>query len=233
MHFAWAFLLLLTSKLELKPLFMKKTLGIFVILTFIHLTTFCQEAKVISDCTIEFDISVEDAKADPQVVKAMDGSSRIVYIRGSKSRSDLVTPAFKQTVIYDEKTDSAVILRELGATKYISYLNKAKRAEKNKKFDGIQFSNTNERKTILNYDCEKVVAKLQDGSTYNVYFTRSVVPSTREYEQQFRDLPGLVLDYEAQTEDGKTKVKYTASKITLVPVPGAKFDIPKTGYRVL
>lgn len=195
--------------------------------------TFAQEAKLISDCTVEFTVSVEDANADPQIIKAMEGSTRIVYIHGSKSRSDLITPAFLQTIIYDTKTDSTIILRELGATKYISYLNKAKRTEQNRKYDGIEFNNTNERKTILGYNCEKVIAKLPDGSAYNVYFTRSITPSNKEYEYQFRDLPGFVLEYEAQSENGKTKVKYTASKITLVPVPVAKFDIPKNGYRVL
>ena len=28
-------------------------------------------------------------------------------------------------------------------------------------------------------------------------------------------------------------VKYAASKITLTPVPNAKFDVPKSGYRIL
>lgn len=212
---------------------MKFLIAFLLIATVGFKETFAQEAKLISDCTVEFTVSVEDANADPQIIKAMEGSTRIVYIHGSKSRSDLITPAFLQTIIYDTKTDSTIILRELGATKYISYLNKAKRTEQNRKYDGIQFNNTNERKTILGYNCEKVIAKLPDGSAYNVYFTRSITPSNKEYEYQFRDLPGFVLEYEAQSENGKTKVKYTASKITLVPVPVAKFDIPKNGYRVL
>jgi hypothetical protein len=54
-----------------------------------------------------------------------------------------------------------------------------------------------------------------------------------QYEYQFKDLPGFVLEYEALTEDGKSKINYSATKITLVPVPVAKFDLPKTGYRVL
>lgn len=212
---------------------MKRAIGLFLFSTLIHFTGYCQESKLISDCTVVFDVSVEDAKADPQIVKSMGASTRTVYIKGSKSRSDLITPAFRQTVIYDTKTDSTIVLRELGATKYISYLNGSKRRESNKKYEGIEFINTNERKTILGYECEKVVAKLQDGSTYNVFLTRAITPSNKEYEYQFKDLTGFVLEYEAQSDDGKTKVKYAASKITLVPVPSAKFDIPKTGYRVL
>ena len=105
--------------------------------------------------------------------------------------------------------------------------------EKNKKYEGIQFVNTNEKKTILGYECNKVIAKLTDGSAYDVYYTTSIIPSTTGFEYQFRELPGFVLEYETELDRGKTKVRFTASKITLIPVPVAKFDVPKTGYRVL
>lgn len=193
-----------------------------------------QNAKIISDCTVWFDVSIEDdAKADAQIIKSMSGATKVVYIKGSKSRSDLITPGFKQTTLTDAKSDTAVILRELGNTKYISYLYGSKRRDQTKKYAGIQFNDTGEKKTILGFDCGKVVAKLADGSTYNVFYTTSITPSNNQYEYQFRDLPGFVLEYEAESTDGKTKIKYSASKITLLPVPVAMFDLPKSGYRVL
>ncbi len=81
--------------------------------------------------------------------------------------------------------------------------------------------------------CKKVVAKLTNGSAYNVFYTPSITTSNKQYEYQFKDLPGLVLEYEEESEDGKTKIKYSATKMTLVPVPAAKFDLPKSGYRIL
>jgi GLPGLI family protein len=192
-----------------------------------------QEAKVVSDCTVLFEVSVEDEKADPKIAKAMAGSTKVLYLKGSKSRSDLITPGFKQTTLFDSKTDSTVILRELGNSRYITYLNETKKSQQNKKYAGIQFTNTTEKKTILGYECNKVVAKLGDGSTFNVYYTPSITPANKEYEYQFKDLPGFVLEYEEESENGKTKIKYSATKITLVPVPIAKFDLPKSGYRVL
>jgi hypothetical protein len=77
------------------------------------------------------------------------------------------------------------------------------------------------------------VAKLKDGSNFNVYYAPSIIPSNKEYEYQFKDLPGFVLEYETQTEDGKTKISYVASKIILTPVPESKFEVPKSGYRIL
>lgn len=212
---------------------MKKALRIFILNCFIVSSSFAQESKIISDCTVYYNVSVEDAKADPALAKTVSATSKIVYIKGTKSRSDLETPNFKQVMIYDSKNDSTVILRELGSSKYISYLDANTKKEKNKKYEGLQFINTNEKKTILGYECNKVVAKLTDGSTYDVYYTKSIIPSTTGYEYQFRELPGFVLEYETEFERGKTKVKFTASKITLIPVPVAKFDIPKAGYRVL
>ena len=133
----------------------------------------------------------------------------------------------------DAKSDSIIIIRELGSTKYISYLNESKKKEQNKKYEGIKFHNTNDKKTILGYSCNKVIAKLPDGSTYNVFYTSSITPTNKQYEYQFKDLPGFVLQYEEESEDGKTKIKYSAIKISLDPVPDAKFDLPKSGYRIL
>jgi len=208
----------------------------FIIIAFIFLWNYnsnAQQAKIVSDCTVSYEVVVQDAKADPQVIKSMAGATKIVYIKGSKSRSDLVTAGFKQTTLTDTKSDTTIILRELGNAKYLSYLNQSKRKEQNKKYEGIQFSATNDRKTILGYDCRKVVAKLTDGSTYNVFYAPSVTPSNKEYEYQFGDLPGFVLEYESESVDGKTKIKYSATKISLDPVPAGVFDLPKSGYRVL
>ncbi len=205
----------------------------FLTSTVIAFNLSAQEPKIISEVSVVYDLTIEDANADANTIKSMTGASKMLYLKGSKVRTDLVTPSFKQTFISDSKSDSTVILRELGNNKYLSYLDSRKMGEKNKKYEGISFQNTNDTKTILGYDCKKVVAKLKDGSQYNIYYAPSIVPSNREFEYQFKDLPGFALEYEAQSEDGKTKVKYTATKITLTPVPIAMFDIPKSGYRVL
>lgn len=212
----------------------KRLLPIFLITVIVSLKGFSQQQpQIIADCTIYYNVTVQDPKADPAVIKSMAATAKTLYIKGAKSRTDLETPSFKQAVIYDSKTDSSVILRELGNNKYISYLNGNQRKEKNKKYEGIKFTKTDEKKTILGYECNKVVASLTDGSSYDVFYTTAVVPSVNDYEYQFRDLPGLVLEYEANFERDNAKVIFTASKITLVPVPVAKFDIPKAGYRVL
>ncbi len=212
---------------------MKYFFPIFIFLITSDHFGFAQNPKIISDCTVVYDVSVDDSKADPKVVKAMSGATKVLYVKGSKTRSELISSNFMQTIIYDNKTDSTIILRDFGNTSYISFLDLEKRKEKNKKFEGVRFSNSDETKTILGYMCNKVTSKLKDGSSYSIYYAPSIIPSNRGYEYQFKDLPGFALEYEVETEDGKSRIKYTATKMTLTPVASTKFDVPKSGYRVL
>jgi GLPGLI family protein len=211
---------------------MKKFITI-IIVSFFTTLGFAQDQRVVSECTLEYALSVVDPNADPLVVKSMAETSKILYVKGTKARTDLISPSFIQTSIYNSKSDSTVILREIGKVKYITYLDAKKRNEKNQKYEGIKFNITSETKTILGYDCKKAIAILQDGTSYNVFYAPAIIPSTREVEYQFKDLPGFALEYETQSEDGKTRVTYSATKISLLPVPIAKFDIPQSGYRVL
>lgn len=212
---------------------MKKSLLVLSYIFIISFTVIAQDQRILSECTVSYELSVEDAKASADVIKSLSATTKTVYIKGGKTRSDLSSPSFLQSTFYDSKSDSIVVLRELGNVRYISFLNEKKRAEQNKKFEGITFTSTNESKTILGYACKKTVAKLQDGSSFNVFYAPSIEPSNRGFDYQFKNIDGFVLEYEAQSEDGKTRIKYTANKITLTPVPVAKFDLPKTGYRVL
>lgn len=204
-----------------------------IALLFITLQVSAQPAKVISECTVVYELSVEESKADTELKNSMNGATKTLFIKGSKIRSDLNSSNYTQTTFSDSKSDTTVVLRELGKAKYMSYLSQQKKDEQNKKFNGIVFNKTGETKTILGYECMKVVARLKDGSAYNVYYAPSIMPSNNEYEYQFKDIPGFVLEYETESEDGKMKIKYTATKISLTPVPASKFDLPKSGYRIL
>lgn len=217
-----------SKKVEMKNIY---TLLAFIFLGSINVNA--QDAKTISDCTVTYDLTIQDAKADPTLIKMMTGATKVLYIKGTKTRSDLVANGFKQTTLFDSKNDSTVVLRESGNSKFISYLDGTKRKQINKKFDGVKFTNTSDKKTILGYECKKVIATLADGSTYNVFYTPGITTINSTYEYQFKDIGGLVLEYEALTEDGKTRVNYSASKISLIPVPVSIFEVPKSGYRVL
>ena len=73
---------------------------------------------------------------------------------------------------------------------------------------------------------------MNDGSHFVVYFTADINASATENPYQFKDIPGLILEYESGTGEGKN-IEFIATDINFSPVPAAKFAIPTTDYRIL
>lgn len=191
------------------------------------------QTRVVAECTVSYSISVDNATGlDKEAVELLKSSSKTVYIKGNDSRVDLMSSSFLQTMIFDKTTGNAVILRELGANKFMTKLESKAWIAQNSKYNGMTVSYENETKNILGYDCKKAVLKLQNGTSFSVYYATAITPSVKEFEFQFKDIPGFVLEYEAQ-EGGAQKITYKATKINLNPVQASKFDIPTSGYRLL
>ena len=136
-----------------------------------------------------------------------------------------------EATIYNAATGSGVILKDYSGQKLMITLTPQEWEKNNKKYDGITFENTGETLDIAGFNCKKAIAKLKDGSTFTVYYTTDVNVANKNYDYQFKTLPGLAVQYEMQ--NGKMKFKFTLSKIDYTPVPASKFEIPKSGYRVL
>ena len=193
-----------------------------------------QQQRVVAECTVTYSISPEDDGTDKEVAESLKATSKTVYIKANDSRTDLVSPTFKQSVIYNKATGAAVILREFGNNKFLTRMDDARWIKENNRYEGltVQLGTSTETKPILGYECRKASIQLKDGSSFTVYYATNIVPSVKEFEYQFRDIPGFVLEYEAQEAEGK-KIRYTATKINLSPVQASKFDIPASGYRLL
>ncbi|RXK81340.1 hypothetical protein [Filimonas effusa] len=184
-----------------------------------------QNPKVVADCTVSFDVIIDGASKSP--------STKTLYIRGVETRTDLVNSNFVQTTFYNSKTETAVILREIGGNKYMTTLSAEQWKAQNKRYEGMEVVLTDESKTILGYYCKKAQLKLKDGSTLNVYYATGITPSASENNYQFKGVPGFPLEYETAGENGKGNVKFTATRINLNPVPASRFEIPQSGYRIL
>lgn len=196
------------------------------------ITAATAQQRVVAECTVSFSITVEDSVQDNDVAESLRSSTKTVYIKANNSRADLVSPAFRQSLIYDKGTASAVILREFGNNKLMTKLDKAKWMAANAMYEGMTIAYSNETKTILGYECRKAVLQLKDGTAYTLYYATNIVPSVKEFQYQFKDIPGFVLEYES-TESSKKRIKYTATKMNTSPVPVSKFEIPTSGYRLL
>jgi GLPGLI family protein len=185
----------------------------------------CAQKKV-SELTLVYDYSVITGDAKP------DGSGTAaytVYLKGSKSRSEMINSLFSSTTIFDANTSTAVILKEVSGQKLLIRLTPDNWQERNKLYEGMVFKNTSETRDIAGYKCIKAVAQSKTGATITVYYTRDVIPDNKAYDPYFKDLDGLPLEYELAS--GEVKIRYKISKINFNPVPASRFDIPKSGYR--
>ena len=217
--------------LDLKINCMKKIITLFGMFFFAMVSINAQQ-RMVAECTVTYSITADASTNDKETVESLKGSFKTVYIKANQSRVDLSSPAFSQSLFYDKNTGSATIIREIGNNKFMSKLDNAKWKAENKKFDGLVVTNSIETKTILGYECKKAVLQLKDGNSFTIYYATNILPSVKEFEYQFKDVPGFVLEYEAQELGGK-KIKYMATKINLNPVLASKFEIPTSGYRML
>ena len=209
---------------------MNKIITILV-LSFLGAVSAFSQRKV-SELMLSYDTQISTGSNEPKMADAFDGAVTTVYIKGPLSRSEMTSALFSSTTIHDAKAGTAVALREVSGQKLLIRMTAANWKEKNKKYEGIIFTNTSETKVIAGYKCVKAEAKLADGTVFAVYYTTELVPENREYENMmFKNLEGLPLEWELA--QGKLKIKYTLSKINMNPIPVSRFDIPKSGYREL
>lgn len=200
-------------------------LAVLSILTFSNL--FAQ--KVLSEGMIQYDISVQTGSNQAKMADAFDGALGMVYIKGSQSRTELKSAIGNSVTIYDSKAGNGVVIREFGSQKLLIRMNAKNWADKNKKYAGMTFTKTGKTKQIAGFNCEEASAKMTDGTTFTVFYTTELMMENKEYEAQFKNLPGVPLEYESVM--GSLRVKYTANKVSFDPVPVQRFEIPTSGYR--
>ncbi len=188
--------------------------------------------KTISEGTIVYDMAIQSGNTAPQKGDALDGASTTVYLKGSSSRTDMISPLGNEANIHDAKSGKAVILKEFSGQKLMITLTREDWKTKNKLYNNIKFDlKDDETKTIAGFICKKAIAEMTDGRSFIVYYAPELAVANKEYDPTFSNLPGLAMEYEI--ESGKMKIKYTLSKISFDPVLVSKFDFPKSGYRVM
>lgn len=203
---------------------------LFVFLAFFYAPDLSAQ-KRITEGTISYDIVVSTGDSKPSLAAMFDGATSIVYIKGFMSRSEMVSSLGIQSTIVDGKTGNVTVLKEYGEQKYMINMTPANWKDANKKYNGITFTYADEYKTIAGYQCQKAIGKLADGTVFTVFFTKDLTADNRDFEYAYKTLPGLAMQYE--TIVGGLTVTYTVAKINFNVVPVAKFELPKSGFRVM
>ncbi len=205
----------------------KIVLGIITLVTSFGL----QAQKKLTEATISYDIIINTNNSKPQAADLLDGATSVIYLKGNSSRSEMISSLGTQATVIDGKTGDVTILKNYGDQKYMIRLTPDNWKESNKKYEGVVFTYFNEYDSIAGYKCQKAIGKLQNNTTFTVYFTKELVPVNKDFEYINKNLPGLAMKYEAV--QGERIVTYTVSSINFNPVLQSKFDLPTSGYRVM
>lgn len=204
---------------------------LIIVLFFGFISNNASAQKALNEGTLVYNMSVETGSGEPKIADMFDGATTTIFLKGNKSRTELVSSLGSEATIYDASNGTGVILKDYSGQKLMITLTAANWAQNNSKYEGIVFENTGESQKIAGFNCKKATAKLKNGTSFIVYYTTDVNLANKSYDAQFKTLPGLPVQYEMET--GKMKLKFTLASINYNPVPASKFEIPTSGYRVL
>lgn len=204
---------------------------LIIVLFFGFISYSASAQKILNEGTLVYNMSVETGSGEPKIADMFDGATTTIFLKGNKSRTELVSSLGSEATIYDASNGTGVILKDYSGQKLMITLTAANWAQNNSKYEGIVFENTGESQKIAGFNCKKATAKLKNGTSFIVYYTTDVNLANKSYDAQFKTLPGLPVQYEMET--GKMKLKFTLASINYNPVPASKFEIPTSGYRVL
>ncbi len=186
--------------------------------------------KQVNEVTLNYKISIESS-GKTQVGSNLDGASYTVYIKGGESRSEMLSSLGAESNLYDSKSGKGFILKEYSGQKLMITLTRDNWAQKNQYFQSMNFNIDNVEQTIAGFKCKKATAKTNDGKTVVVYYMPDITTANKDYNNAFKQLPGIPVQYEL--ESGKLKFTYTLTGISYDPVSESKFDVPKSGFRVM
>jgi GLPGLI family protein len=209
---------------------MKKILITIFLFTGLALNDLSAQRRL-TEATITYDIVINTTNKSPQATDLLDGATSVIYLKGSSSRSEMISSLGTQATIIDGKTRQVTVLKNYGDQNYMINLTPENWKQMNKKYEGVNFTYHNEFKLIAGHNCQKAIGRLADSTEFTVYFTKDLVPVNKDFQYLNRNLPGLAMQYEASM--GNLMVTYTVSTINFNPVPQTKFDLPKSGYRVM
>jgi len=187
--------------------------------------------KTIGDLTLNYELAAgNNQQLDSNIIKS---ASKTLLIRGGMSKSTMIFNGFSQSIIYNQNGDKAYVLYHLNDQDYMSVLSLSQWENQYHKYQDMKVTfDKKDTKTILGYACIRAKATLKDGTKINMYYTPDLKTTVGDNPYEFKQIPGLILEYEAQVMH-KYKITFTATKIDFGPVPASAFIIPKEGYRLL
>ncbi len=196
----------------------------------IHNTTLLAQ-KNINEATLLYTISVQSNNEKIDVAKSLEGAMLTIYVKGSQSRSDMTSAIGTESNLYDNRAGKGFILKEYSGQKLMITLNKENWAQKNQYYQNLKFVTQPGEEMIAGFQSKKAIAVLPNGKSFTVYYTPELQLANKLYNNSFVELAGVPVQFEM--ESGNLTFKYVLSKISYDIIPASKFEIPKSGYRLM
>ncbi len=206
---------------------MIKIIGLFSWMLLSHVS---MAQTAVNEASFKYDISIEGA-GNNAAAKSFEGATYQVYVKGNQSRTEMINGLGTESVLYDSRAAKGAILKEYSGQKLMITMNAENWSAKNNYFRNLKFTVGNEEKTINGFACKKATAALSSGESLSVYFAPGIVLNNRQYNNAFTNIEGLPVQYEVKS--GNMKFIYTLKSISYEPIAAAKFELPKSGYRIM
>ena len=208
---------------------MKKVLCFVSVIT---LMIFISPVKIIAgdksfEGVITYKISYPDSKFTESQM-AMFPKLMTVTIKGSKSKTEMITGMGNQTEIIDYTEKTKIALLDMMGQKYAIKQTAADIQKENENEPVGKVEVTNETKTIAGYLSKKaIVTTEQDGekTVYEVWFTDELGSKEINFDNPvYKDINGVLMEFLMKTP--QITMKFTVSSVEKKNVSAKEFEIP-------
>lgn len=210
---------------------MKTLLKISFLIVSIFSTAKTFAQKQLTDATIVYNLAIETRNGEKQLGNGLNGAVLTLFLSKDKSRTEMVSVPGVETNVFDTKAGKGFILKEFSAQKLMITTTSENWAVKNQNIKKQVFTTDESSTTIAGYKCKKASTANADGKNYTVYYDPTVTMANTTYNNAFPQIVGLPVQFELSS--GNLVFKYTLSTYTTDAIPVAKFDAPKSGFRVM
>ncbi len=201
----------------------KNLLAIILAIPFLAIT-FGSSAKEFKG-VITYKVSVTGSSVTDEV-KAMMPKTMTLTIKGNKSRSEMVMGMGTTISISDGDAKTSIALLDMFGQKMAIKTTREEIEQEMDKAPDYTVETSDETKDILGYTCKKATIKSQEGMEIIVYYTDELGDGSTYFDDaQFRDIKGIMLQFEIPQED--MNMKFTATNIEKKNVSDSEFEIPE------
>lgn len=185
--------------------------------------------KMYQEGKIVYKIESSNGVKDQATESWLSSTSYIITIKGTLTRTETKTISGSTITIHDSKMKTGALLNEYGNQKLLVKMSEEDLKDRDRNYQGMQVEFKDEKRTVAGYECNLALIKLNNGTSFRVFYAPALQFQNKHYDSPFHELPGFPLEFESEL--GKIIYKYVAQEVDFSSVPSALFDIPKTGYK--